>query len=65
MGHRDLYFEFNHIFQEVSKMACSKFVCGVYPMDEVGFFKEFNINPYYWNRIILKHLSEWNVFQFF
>ena len=38
MGHRDLYFNLI-IFQEVSKMACSNFVCGVYPMDEVGFLK--------------------------
>ena len=35
---RDLYFKLS-IFQEVSKMACSKFVCGVYPMDEVGFLE--------------------------
>ena len=39
MGHRDLYSNFIifHMFQEVSEMACSKFICGVYPIDEVGF----------------------------
>ena len=38
MGHHDLYSNLI-IFQEVSEMACSKFICSVYPMDEVGFFK--------------------------
>ena len=41
MGHRDLYSNLIifRMFQKASEMACSKFICSVYPIDEVGFFK--------------------------